>query len=221
MYQIKSTKTIKTKNMNFFNEEFKNKLYETIEDIENNSSVEIVGIIRQQSDKYRDIGFLYASIATGILYSIFIFIPTPINPYFIYLSTIVFYLLIFFIVMGIPAIHRKLIPKNRTEKSVDILSRAIFQKGGIRFTEERIGVLFFVSVFERKIKIIADRGAEMSVPNEEWVKLISQFDKIFENDQASDNFLKILFSTKEIFAKYIPPVQDDINELPDNLKVDL
>lgn len=207
--------------MNFFNEEFKNKLYETIEDIENNSLVEIVGIIRQQSDKYRDIGFLYASIATAILYSIFIFIPTQINPYFIYLSTIVFYLLIFYAVMGIPSLHRMLIPKNRRERSVEIFSRAIFQKGGIRFTEEKIGVLFFVSVFEKKVKIIADRGAEMSVPKEEWDKLISQFDKIFEDDQTSDNFLKILSSTKDIFAKYIPPVENDINELPDNLNVDL
>ncbi len=207
--------------MNFFKEEFKNKLYETIEDIENNSLVEVVAIIRQQSEKYRDVGFLVSSVLTALFYTILIFIPVEIDPYLIYLSTLIFFLIVFFIYMGIPFLHRLFIPNKRIDRAVELLSRAIFQKGGIRFTKEKIGVLFFVSIFEKRVVILPDRGAQMSVPQEEWDKLQMQFDKIFDTEDASESFLKVLSSAKEIFAKYIPPVEDDINELPDNLKVDL
>ena len=207
--------------MNFFSEDFKNNLYETIEDIENNSLVEIVGIVRQQSEKYRDVGLLFAAITTAILYTVLIIIPATINPYLIYLSTIVFYLIAYFGIMAAPSFLRLFICSKRQNKAVELMSRAVFQKGGIRHTQEKIGVLFFVSILEKKVKIIADRGAEMSVPLEEWEKIQAQFDKTFDSSDAQNNFLKSLTSTKEIFSKYIPPVEDDINELPDNLKVDL
>jgi len=207
--------------MNFFSEDFKNNLYETIEDIENNSLVEIVGIVRQQSEKYRDVGLLFAAITTAILYTVLIIIPATINPYLIYLSTIVFYLIAYFGIMAAPSFLRLFVCSKRKNKAVELMSRAVFQKGGIRHTQEKIGVLFFVSILEKKVKIIADRGAEMSVPLEEWEKIQAQFDKTFDSSDAQNNFLKSLTSTKEIFSKYIPPVEDDINELPDNLKVDL
>ena len=89
----------------------------------------------------------------------------------------------------------------------------------MRFTEEKIGVLFFVSFLEKKVMIIADRGAKMAVPEEEWNTIQEHFDSIFNEGIVSDNILKSLANCKDIFNSYIPPIENDINELPDNLEV--
>lgn len=207
--------------MKEFNEDFRTKLYQTIEDIENNSLVEVVSIIREKSEKYNDIGLKIASIVSALVFTVLFLIPVDINPYLIYVLTIVSFLGVLFLIMLIPPILRMFIPAKRTDKSVEIMGRAIFQKGGVRFTNERIGVLIFVSYLEQKAIVIADRGVEQSVPLEDLEKIQNQLNSIFVDNNPADNLLKILASTKDIFSKYIPPIENDINELPDNLKVDL
>ncbi len=207
--------------MKEFNENFRTKLYQIIEDIENNSLVEIVSIIRQKSDNYKDIGLLIASIIAGVALTVMMFIPFDINPYLIFIITIVLFLLSFYAIMLIPALLKLFLSPKRIKRNVEIMARAIFQKGGIRFTEERIGVLLYISYLEKKVYVIFDRGVELRVPQEDREKMILQFEDIFRDGNVADNFLKVLSSTKDIFNEYIPPVENDINELPDNLKVDL
>ena len=207
--------------MKQFNEHFKNKLYQTISDIEDNSLVEVVTIIREKSEAYKDIGFLVASIFTAIVLTIMILIPIdiPDYPFVAYIFTFVSFFIAFFLTMNFPALLKLFIKQKRIDRSVEIMSRAIFQKGGIRFTEDKIGVLFFVSYFEKKIVIVADRGAKMAVPQEDWDNIQAQFDTCFKEGEVSKNILKVLSNTKDIFNSYIPPIENDINELPDNLEV--
>jgi putative membrane protein len=207
--------------MDIFSDEFREKLYKTIEQIEKNSLVEVVAIVRKQSEKYRDTALIVASVSAFLLFTIFMFIPYVIDYYLIYLSVIFFYLLVYFGIMSLPGLHSKLISQKRKDRTTEIMARAIFQKGGIRFTKERIGVLFFVSLFEKKVIILADRGVLTRVPAEELEKMQNSFDRIFDDDDFSTNFLRELTGTQEIFSRYIPPVENDINELPDDLKVDL
>ena len=206
--------------MKQFNEDFKNKLYQTISDIENNSLVEVVTIIRQQSEDYKDVGLTVAAIFTGVIFTLMMFVPIDIDAYLIYIITIATFLFSFYLTMSVPAILKLFIKQKRINRSVEIMSRAIFQKGGMRFTKDRIGVLFFVSYLEQKIIIVADRGAKQTVPQEEWNSIQAQFDECFNEGSVSENILKALSNTKDIFNSYIPPVENDINELPDNLEID-
>ncbi len=91
----------------------------------------------------------------------------------------------------------------------------------MRFTNDKIGVLFYFSVFEQRAFIIADRGAQTAVPQEEWDEINKQFSTIFEKPNPADALLNNLQNLKTIFHTYIPPIENDINELPDNLDVDI
>ncbi|MBN2663820.1 MAG: hypothetical protein JXR68_09245 [Bacteroidales bacterium] len=207
--------------MKEFTEEFKTKLYQTIQEIENNSLVEVVTIIRQQSQKYTDVALKVAAVFTVILFSVLIFIPFDISTSVLHLLPILSFMAVFYVVMSIPMLLRLFISQKRIDKSVEIMGRAIFQKGGIRFTEQRIGILIFISYFEKKVFIVADRGVHLAVPKEDLDNLENRFNNIFENKSVADEFLKELSSCKDVFSQYIPPVENDINELPDNLVVDL
>ncbi len=207
--------------MKRFNEEFKTSLYETIEDIENNSLVEVVSIIKSQSGRYRDISLWFGLAFLFVFYTFFMFAPIEFDVYLIYVFTILSFFVGYFLSELVPVIKSKFIKQKKLEKNSEIYARAIFQKGGIRFTNDKIGVLIYVSLFEKKVIILADRGAETAVPDEEWTKIKSGFQNIYNKSSITNAFIEELKNCKPIFSQYIPPIENDINELPDDLEVDL
>jgi len=206
--------------MKRFNEDFKSKLYKTIEDIENNSLVEVVSIIKSKSGNYRDISLWIASVAMFLTASWLMFSKVEVNVYYIYLITIVSFVIFYLLAELIKPLKRIFVNKKRMKRNVEIYGRAIFQKGGIRFTNAGIGVLFYMSLFEKQVFIIPDRGALTAVPDEEWQKIKSDFQNIYKEKDIPEAFIRELKKCKEIFAKYILPVENDINELPDDLEVE-
>jgi putative membrane protein len=207
--------------MERFNDAFKSKLYKTIEDIEKNSLVEIVTVIRANSGKYRDVSLWFSVGFMFLCSAFFMFSYLEFDVYLIWISTFVAFIIGFLCIELIKPFKRIFISKKRMQKNTDIYGRAVFQKGGIRFTEKRIGVLFYVSVFEKRVQILPDRGAFTSVPGEFWTKMENDFQSIFSSKDQGEALILELEKTKQIFADYILPVENDINELPDNLEVDL
>lgn len=207
--------------MKKFNEDFKTELYQTIEDIENNSLVEVVAMIKAQSGTYRDISFGAGAVVLFLAYTYFMFAPTIFDVYLIYFMTIISFLVAYALVEFIPPLKRTITRKKRKNKQVELYGRAIFQKGGLRHTSKKVGVLVYISLFEKKSYIIADRGADTFIPGEEWDKINQGFQSLFKAPDFNTALLENLKSCKEIFSKYIPSTEDDINELPDDLDIDI
>ena len=84
------------------------------------------------------------------------------------------------------------------KRHADLYARAVFQKGGIRFTNEKIGVLFYFTEFERKVVILPDRGAFTSVPEMYWTQFENNFQTIFTESNAAEAFIKELQKTKQV-----------------------
>ncbi|OQY03471.1 MAG: hypothetical protein B6I20_04960 [Bacteroidetes bacterium 4572_117] len=207
--------------MKLFKEDFKTKLYQTIDEIEDSSLVEVVAMIKSQSGRYIDVSFAAGAVFMFLVYTYFMFAPTIYNVYLIYFLSIVSFFIGFSVVEFIAPIKRILTNKKRKQKQVELFARASFQKGGIRHTSEKVGVLIYVSLFEKKVFIIADRGAETALPDEEWKKIKTGFQNIFSTQNIANEFIGQLKNCKTIFSGYIPSTEDDVNELPDNLDVDL
>lgn len=207
--------------MIFFNDSFRTKLYETIQQIEQLSVAEIVVIVRKKSEKYRDISLIYSICASFLVFTVLMFIRKEIDAYIIFLITVFVFPLIFFTIELISKFHRLLICSKRINKSVEIIARALFQKGGIRFTKKRIGILIYVSLFEKKVIVLADKGVLEAVPYEDIENFEKELNNIFSSINKEDVFIDALSTLKRILPQYLPPVDNDINELPDNLSVEL
>jgi len=205
--------------MKQFNDEFKSKLYETIADIENNSQVEIVAIFRSSSGKYRDVSLWAALAFMFAASSFFMFSPIEFDIYMIWLFTFVSFIFAYFLMEVLKPLKRVFVSKKRMKRHADLYGRAIFQKGGIRFTSEKIGVLIYLSEFERKVVIIPDRGACTLVPDDYWNQFENGFSSVFKERNIAEAFINELKKTKKIFSEYILPVENDINELPDDLEI--
>jgi putative membrane protein len=207
--------------MKRFNEAFRTKLYDTIQDIENNSQIEIVVLIKPQSGSYRDIEVWAGVLSSFLLFTFFMLAPFDIDMFLIYAITILCFFGIYTMVATIPEIVRWAIPKKRIARNVEIFARASFQKGGIRFTNSRIGTLIYFSLFEKKAYVLPDRGAETAVHAADWEKISRSFQSVFLATDVPEALLKALADCKPIFSQFIPFVENDINELPDDLKIEL
>jgi len=207
--------------MKKFNEDFKTELYQTIEEIEDNSLVEVVTVIKSQSGRYIDISFAAGTVFMFLVYTYFMFAPTIYNVYLIYFLSIISFFIGFSVVEFIAPIKRILVSKKRKNKQVEVFARASFQKGGIRHTSEKVGILIYLSLFEKNVFIIADRGAETALPGDEWMKIRVGFQAIFSTQNIATEFIEQLKACKTVFSEYIPSTEDDVNELPDDLDVDL
>lgn len=203
-----------------FNTDFKNQLWKTIADIEDNSQVEIVVIIRDKSENYTDIPCYWGIWLSFLSFTYVMFSPDIFTDAVIYLTPFLVFL-ISYSISYIPIIRRLSISKNRSKRNVEIMARALFQKGGLYHTQNKIGILIYVSLLEQIVYIVADRGIELAVPVEDLEKLKTDFNRVFKTRYIASALIHQLQQSKMIFQQYLPALEDDINELPNNLEINL
>jgi putative membrane protein len=69
--------------------------------------------------------------------------------------------------------------------------------------------------------IVADRGAQMAIPDAEWQKIKTDLQSIFKSKNPAESLLQELAKCKDTFQRYIPALENNINELPNDLQIDL
>lgn len=200
------------------NEEFKKKLSKEIADIELNSNVEIVVLIRESSGNYNDIHLIIASVTSLIIFSFFIFSPFVFGDYLIYMGTILAFFIGLILSFFTNVFSKIFIKEERMKRNVEIMARASFQKGGIHNTLKNTGLLIYISLFEKQCVFIADKGITNNIPKDEFNSIENNFNKIFQNKIPS-LIIDELRALKSPFSKYIPSITDDINELDDNMEI--
>ncbi len=208
--------------INEFDSQFRLRLQQEIAEIEKNSAAEVVLIVRSRSDTYRDVSLWNGFVLQIIVVAFLLFSPIVFNPYWICFISLVSFLAGFFAVELIKPLKRKLIKNERMNKATEIYARAIFQKGQLYDTRDQTGLLIFVSLFEQKIRLIPDKGLITKMPVHIWQDLEDKFNSVFdENEMLTDAIIKKMSLLRSVLAQYVPPREDDINEIPDDLRIDL
>lgn len=207
--------------MKHFNNDYKDLLLKTIAFLEKNSKIEIVVLVRARSANYTDISLWWGIAGALVALAFVIFYPGLIfGDYLLFLIPVMTFVL-FTVLSFIPALKRLFLSRERRSKQVECYARALFQKAGIHRTESQTGMLIYISVFEQQVFLLPDRGVKTAIPPEDWQKIESDVQSIFEMPNPAEKFIKILSDCQAVFTEYIPPVANDINELPDDLEVDL
>jgi len=209
-------------NISQFDENFRMRVAKEIREIEKNTQAEVVVIVRARSSTYYDVSLWAGFVFQLAVLSYLLFTPREYNPYWICFAGVVSFVFGFFFTELVAPFKRLLTPRKRRGKNVEIYARAIFQKAGICHTAEHTGLLIFVSLFERQVFLVPDKGLLLKIPEHLWQTMTEDFNSVFKsNEMITDALLSKLAGLRAILAQYVPPVQDDINELPDDLEADL
>lgn len=206
---------------NYFNDDVRLNIGRVISEIESQSHVELVVLIKSRVHGYAEYPLAIGASLAFVALSYFRFSNDFYEDWVVYAGTILSFVLGAVLCGGIPSLLRLMVGKKRLEKSVEIMARACFQKGGIHHTQDKTGVLIFIAVWERQIVIIPDRGVQLAIPHQKWKHIEQDFKRVFQSRNPAKELIAKLEGMLTVFSQYIPQVEGDINELPDNLEIDL
>ena len=99
-------------------------------------------------------------------------------------------MLLFFLLINIPALDRLIIPNRIKEARVYARALKHFVECGIYKTAERTGILIFVSILERKVFIIADSGIAEKVEQGKWNSICGIITSGLKSKKTTQSFCK-------------------------------
>lgn len=208
-YNIKAEK--------FFTEEEKTRIKETTQDVESRTIGEVVVMVVDSSDQYIEAEFIEGMLVGSILsliltilyfhYSIWVYIPL----------SFLFFFPSWFIFNRIPVVKTAFIGIKRKEHAVRERAVRAFYERGLYKTKKNTGVLFFLSLLERKVWVLADSGIYEKITQETLNRFAKSVSQGIRDGRACDVLCEVMKETGELLAINFPITPDDIDELPDEV----
>lgn len=102
---------------------------------------------------------------------------------------------------------------------IDVLDRAanVFAILKMHKTELRNGVLFYLSVEDRKFAILGDVGINIKVPENFWDSVKNTVLEQFKQGNQTEGLIQGILMAGEKLKAHFPYQKDDVNELSDEI----
>ncbi|MBU0730957.1 MAG: TPM domain-containing protein [Proteobacteria bacterium] len=198
---------------NFFTQQEKDRIKAVVGDVETRTSGEIAVMVVDASDTYPEARIL-AGVVTGSLLSLGLvdYFFSGSLWYFVFLA-LVLSLLFGWLVEYLPAVKRIFTGKARIENQVSEQAIQEFFHKGLYQTRDDTGVLFFISLFERKVWVLADKGIYRKIDQQTLQSYADEVAKGIKSNKACEALCKEITSIGKILAEHFPIKSDDTNEL--------
>lgn len=187
-----------------------------IEQVERRTRGEFITVIAKASDDYFYIPSLWAALIALLIPAGILTSGTWMGSWSIYAIQLLAFVILLAL-FRIPAIKLRLVPKNIRQLRASRVAREQFFMQGLQNTEERTGILLFVSIAEHYVEIIADKGINDVVPNGTWDNIVNNFVSHVKNGQYTEGFITAIESCGSILEEHFPGEVNGTNELPDRL----
>jgi putative membrane protein len=116
----------------------------------------------------------------------------------------------------VPPYARLYLRPARAELEVRQYAHALFLEHELFRTRERVGVLILVSLFERRVEVLPDRGFAGRVPRAEWQAVVARMTPALRHGRPGDALGQGLTALDDLLArKGFRPPADPVNEIPD------
>ena len=189
-----------------------------IGEAEKRTSGEIVVAILTKSDDYLHIDFILASIFSFIGIAIASYNR---DLYFSPFAASIIFWLIGFLLIKIPLVKSLFLTPSIKDAEVKQKAFQIFFEKGIHRTIGSTGILIFVSLLERKIEIIADKGINDKVENSFWDSHMKNILFSIKENNISTGIATAINEFTNVLEKEFPIQVDDTNEISNQVITDL
>ncbi|RUA23643.1 MAG: TPM domain-containing protein [Bacteroidetes bacterium] len=107
--------------------------------------------------------------------------------------------------------------ENRCKGDVMDCAAFVFEKLEMHKTELRNGVLFYLSVKDKKFAILGDAGINAVVPDGFWDNVKEVMLEEFKQNRFAEGLVKGIRMAGEKLQEFFPYQSDDVNELSDEI----
>jgi putative membrane protein len=195
---------MKIRAKDFFSTEQKERIRQAVQAAEEATSGEIAVMLVHESDRYREAelagALSFSALAALVLClvfrytSIWFYIPISVVllPPFLYLFR------------RWPHMKLAFLRHRRVEEAVrERAVYAFFQKG-VHKTEEETGILIFISLLERKVWILGDRGIHGKIGSDYWRTLAGELAAGIREDRAFEALCEVIRKCGAELARHFP-----------------
>lgn len=206
-----------TKADTFFSEEEKERIRVTTIGVEAQTIGEIATVVIDQSSEYEEAeivgglfgGSLLSLIVTTLFFhsSVWAFIPWA----------FIFFFPALLLFKKVPALKAAFVGRSRKEKAVRERAVRTFYERGLYRTKKHTGVLFFLSLLERKVWVLADKGLHDKIQPQKLKALATAVSKGVREGRAADALCDAITAMGELLWEYYPITDADTDELPNTV----
>jgi putative membrane protein len=119
----------------------------------------------------------------------------------------------------VPPVKRGLVPRDVLERRVRRRAAVAFVEEEIFATDDRTGILLFLSLFERRVVVLGDAGINAKVGEEEWEGISRAIASGIRGGRPGEALVQGIGACGELLTRRGVEIRpDDRNELRDDLR---
>jgi len=203
-----------------FDEASRVALTDCVKKIEATTDAEVVLIVRARSGSYAQADYLFGALLAFASLLFLLFSPFDFHQYWVAIDVALLFAIGAFSASRSNSLRRLLTTEKFRSLAVRTGAAAMFYEAGIANTNAEMGVLIYLSVLERQLELIADRGVLKGVSALEWNQLL--FDLHEAGRKPEPQTLQAgLENLGALLAKHLPATGENPNELPDAPRFEL
>jgi putative membrane protein len=116
-------------------------------------------------------------------------------------------------VKRIPVVKRWFISVNEIEAEVREAAHIHFSRKGLYRTREETGVLIYISVFERRVWVLGDRGINAKIPEAYWQSVVATLVQAIREGRPAEGICQAVSDVGRILQEEFPIGIGDVDEL--------
>ncbi|HQU16098.1 MAG: hypothetical protein B7Z66_08910 [Chromatiales bacterium 21-64-14] len=200
-----------------FSEQDKARVTAAIHAAEKLTSGEFVTVVARCSDHYVFLPLLWAAIIALLLPGVFVLFAVPLAWIHAYQIQLLVFIALATLFLFLPELHLWLVPQRVKHSRASRLAKAQFYQQGVQLTPHHSGVLFFVSLAERYVEIVADKGIHEKLGEAHWQGIIQTFLEHVRKAEVVEGFIAAISACGAAMAEHYPPDPNNVDELSDGL----
>jgi putative membrane protein len=189
-------------------------LTDCVKKIESMTDAELVLVIRARSSSYRQADYLFGALLAFIGLVFLLFSPFEFHQYWVAIDVVLLFVIGSVITSRSNSLRRLLTTDKFRSAAVRTSAAAMFYEAGIANTNAELGLIIYLSILERRLELIADRGVLKGVNALEWNQVVFELHEAGrkpEPQSLHDGLQKLGC----LLAKHLPATGENPNELSD------
>ncbi len=202
--------------MGFLSEQDNKSIEEAIKKAEAATSGEIVFVVAPASSHYQQATLQGALIGMAVVTGFLLMLPFPHTPTTLLWTEFISFALFYTLLPYLPW-RRWIISRQEIDARVHEAAFMQFYSSGLYRTRESNGVEIYLSLFERRVVVIGDRGIHAKMGNQHWDSVRDLIIRGIKEGNVCVGICAAIESCGKALAEHFPHRPDDINELPDQV----
>jgi putative membrane protein len=189
-------------------------LTECVKKLESNTDAELILIVRARSTSYRHADYLFGAMLAFVGLLFLLFSPFDFHEYWVVIDVALLFIIGSVVSRYSNWLRRLLTSEKFRSEAVRKSAAAMFYEAGVANTNAELGLIVYLSILERRLEVIADRGVLIGVNALEWNQIVAELHQSGRKPEPQ-SLLEELEKLGCLLAKHLPATGENPNELPD------